>query len=596
MDNQHSRLLFRANTMLNGPSAPCDEHEQLPSLRVRGQTGDSTAVPFRLPFLLLGRHPRCKVRLKHPDVSMRHAIAIRFAAATFLLDLDSRTGIHWMDESNHSGWLSDTDAATLAKFTVSSADTSSSNDLELPDPTREFVGAVDQIPDVTLTFIDGPLQGTEYRIKRTITLIGRGPKCKVRLRDDVDISQIHACFLLDERGLFLIDTLSRLGTSVDGQSVRHAELCEGQQVQIGKHRMQVARCRPRLFKNTEAPADCGNHESTTGNDHPEYALVQSLRSLRDLPESERNDPVDELLSAGKISSWQSKKIRRKDPTRLILDKRFLMMEPVGRGGMGTVYRAFDLETGEAVALKTPETRVSNPERRFARFRREMSISSSLRHPHIVRMRDVGHDLRFLVFDFVKGKPLSRLIAEHGSQDPTFVAQWVSEVADALAYARQKGVIHRDIKPENIMITEQNSAMLLDLGLARLSEDFRIENGNGDDQVALTQVGFTVGTIDFMSPEQAAAADKTDSRSDIYSLGCTMYAALSGHPPFRARSPLEVARQHLQEPLPPIPDLQRDLARIVERALEKRPADRFQTPEELRDSLEQWLKQPDASSY
>lgn len=134
-----------------------------------------------------------------------------------------------------------------------------------------------------------------------------------------------------------------------------------------------------------------------------------------------------------------------------------------------------------------------------------------------------------------------------------------------------------------MITEENSAMLLDLGLACLSS-----GAENDVSPGLTRTGFAVGTPSYMSPEQAAGSSDIDCRADIYSLGCTMYAVLSGGPPFRTRNLAELARQHLTAPPPEIPELDGDLAHILDYVLAKRPADRFQTPGELRDALRDWL--------
>lgn len=553
------------------------ERHTAPSLLIGGQRRAPSVVPFPHRSILLGRHPGCLVRLNHPDVSLRHALAIDFRPGVFLLDLHSRTGIRWQSVCRSGGWLNAPGAARIAEFTVGVADSSTGR--HPPDPTRGFLEDLEDIPEVELAFVDGPLAGTRYHLKRAITLIGRSPRCKVRLRDDADISQVHACLLLDEQGLHLIDTLSRCGTLVNGQPARHACLEEGQRVRIGKHVLEVIRCRRRGFGDIAVP----DLDPVGRSLHPERELVQSFRALRNLPEPERGAPVDRLLAAGRISPWQSRKIRTRNPTRLILDDRYLMMEPVGRGATSTVYRAFDLETDETVALKMPKTRDSDGVRRFARFRREISLSAMLRHPHIVAMRGTGRRERFLVFDFVRGKPLHRFLGRPCAQDPVPVVQWFAEMADALAYADAQGVIHRDIKPENIMITEENSAMLLDLGLACLSS-----GAENDVSPGLTRIGFAVGTPSYMSPEQAAGSSDIDCRADLYSLGCTIYAVLSGGPPFRTRNLVELARQHLTAPPPAIPELDGDLAHILDRALAKRPADRFQTPGELRDALRDWL--------
>ena len=578
--------------MLDGPIAEPTENTASPNLIIRGPDEDLTITSLDRDCQMLGRHPGCPVRLTHAKVSARHAIAVPLGQGVFLLDLGSRTGIRTRQGGVRSAWISSKSPAAIGPFHIATDALPTGGTQPPDDPMQGFIGDREAIPEVQLQFIGGSLQGTKYRLKRAITLIGRGPRCKIRLRDSDAISSVHACLVLDERGLMLIDTLSRSGVCVDGELVAHTSLCEGQRFQIGSHLVEVVRCRLPADRNS------GTLHSQSVSARPNSAAMQLasfLKKLGDVAEAERGDALGEWVGSERMTSWQALKARRKNPSRLILDDRFLLMEPVGRGGMGTVYRAIDLETDETVAVKMPKSRADDPVRQSARVRREILISSGLDHPHIVRLRDVGRDLRFLVFDFVSGRSLSQIVAQDGPQPIDSVVRWIAETAGALEYAGGAGVIHRDIKPANIMVTEEGSAMLLDLGLACLTVGASGWAENDEAFAGITRIGCTVGTADFMSPEQALSTDDVDSRSDIYSLGCTMYTAIAGRCPFHADNPILLAKKHITEAPPSIPGLDPELGQILERAMHKQPGDRFQTPIDLKDALDEWLNVPVAVS-
>lgn len=567
---------------------PPSQTAALPNLLIQGPDNQTSSTPPEGPCWLLGRHERCPVRLTHEDVSLRHAVAIPFGCGVFLLDLGSRTGIRTQGNIRQSAWISEARPANIGPYRISIDGGGVESEETASDPMSGFVGEVDRIPEVELRFIGGSLKGTKYRLKRSITLIGSGPRCKVRLRDSKAISRVHACLILGESGLTLVDTLSRSGVAVDGRPTLHAALTEGGRFQIGGHLIEVAACRLQTANTRPAAARAA---APVRRETAAAELTRFLKQLRGVSESMRAAPINARIADGRITRWQARKAMRKDPTRMILDDRFLLMEAVGRGGMGTVYRAVDLDTDETVAVKMPKTLVADP----ARLRREILISARLHHPHIVRLLDVGRDLRFLVFDFVAGLSLSQIVATQGPQPVESVVRWIAETADALEYARGAGVIHRDIKPANIMVDDVGKAMLLDLGLARLDESVGGWGGSDEAYAGITRIGCAVGTADFMSPEQALCSDQIDARTDIYSLGCTMYAALAGRCPFHADNPVLLAKKHIQEFAPELHGLDPDLAGILRRSMEKQPADRFQTPMEFKDALLEWLNVPVAAA-
>jgi serine/threonine-protein kinase len=313
------------------------------------------------------------------------------------------------------------------------------------------------------------------------------------------------------------------------------------------------------------------------------APLRRLRELLDQPDATRQRLARVLAHAGLVTRWQAPRIAAGQADELILEDRYLVLEPLGKGGMGVVYRGLDARLQQPVAIKVPHAEFRSDPQKRARFRREVQACARLEHPHIVRIRDVGSDDRFIVFDFVPGESLSRVMARSGRQEASCVVRWIAEVADALDFAHRRGIIHRDIKPSNILRTTDHAAKLLDLGLACLVEP----GGAAPHGRDITALGQTVGTVDYMSPEQAADGRNVDARSDIYSLGCTMYALLSGEPPFQASSEVEVLVKHARESPPPIRNVDPRLAAIAERMMQKDPGQRFQTAADVRNTLHAW---------
>src|SRR6266581_6161147 len=257
-----------------------------------------------------------------------------------------------------------------------------------------------------------------------------------------------------------------------------------------------------------------------------------------------------------------------------LADRYRLERPLGQGGMATVHLAQDLKHRRKVAVK-----VVRPE--FAtrlgaeRFRREIEIAAALNHPHILAVHDSGDaaGLLYYVTPYVEGQSLRDLL-RHDRQLPLEDALRITrEVADALDYAHQRGVIHRDIKPENILL-QAGHAVVADFGIARA-----ISSAAGNEsRTALTQPGMLIGTPDYMSPEQALAERELDGRSDQYALACVLYEMLSGRPPFTGTSAEGVLLRHLTVEAPRITDLApsvpKPVAAALARALAKAPADRF----------------------
>jgi serine/threonine-protein kinase len=257
---------------------------------------------------------------------------------------------------------------------------------------------------------------------------------------------------------------------------------------------------------------------------------------------------------------------------------------VATGGMCVVYKALDTDLGREVALKIlpPELAVHSP--LLERFRREARHVARLRHDNIVSIYEFGeaNGTHFLALEFVDGIDLHEYIIRQGPLNPDDSCHLLTQAARALDHLHRFHMVHRDVKPANFLLTGKQHPPLVkltDLGLARVSreEEFRV-----------TKAGHTVGTIDFMAPEQARDSGQADIRSDLYSLGCTWYYTLAGRPPFGEGGLAERLYQHLcVEP----PDIRKfnaqvgpELVSVLRQLLAKQPSDRFQTPAELLQSL------------
>jgi hypothetical protein len=260
---------------------------------------------------------------------------------------------------------------------------------------------------------------------------------------------------------------------------------------------------------------------------------------------------------------------------------------LGGGGMGEVYRAFHTRLKQPVALKVlPAARMADPAA-LARFEREMEAVGRLNHPHIVRATHAGEagGVHFLVMELIEGVNLDVLVKRDGPLPVPQTCRLVEQAAEALQHAHDQGLIHRDIKPSNLMLTGNGELKVLDFGLARL-------RGEGPAAEGATGTNAVLGTADYMAPEQGLDPRTASARSDLYSLGCTLYFLLAGQPPFpgpRYDTWGKKVRAHEHEPVPPIrdrsPDVPAALANLLERLLAKDPADRPTSAGEVAGQLQ-----------
>ena len=264
--------------------------------------------------------------------------------------------------------------------------------------------------------------------------------------------------------------------------------------------------------------------------------------------------------------------------------KYRVLDPLGRGGMAQVYRAYHPQLDRYVALKVLRSDLVEEGEFLVRFRREAQAVAGLRHPNIVQVFDfdVQGDIYFMVMELLEGDTLKARLNDYrlrGEQMPRGeIVRVLLDVLDGLAYAHSEGMIHRDIKPANIMLTKRGQAVIGDFGIAQIVGTTRH-----------TVSGAMMGTLSYMAPEQGLEG-RSDARSDLYSLGIVLYEMLTQHTPFDADTPLAVLMKHLNDPLPlprkfdaTIPE---PFERIVLKALSKRPEERYQSAQEMAQALRQ----------
>ncbi|HYK82004.1 MAG TPA: protein kinase [Gemmatimonadales bacterium] len=267
-----------------------------------------------------------------------------------------------------------------------------------------------------------------------------------------------------------------------------------------------------------------------------------------------------------------------DLVRAQLKDEYDILEELGRGGMAIVFKARERQLERDVAIKVLPFSLAFDKEFVERFQREARTSAKLEHPGIIPIYRVGKSGRviYFVMKFLRGKPLSSVLAARGSLPPAEIRHTLLQVGRALAYAHKSGIVHRDIKPDNIMFDEHGSAVVTDFGIAKAATGGK-----------LTGTGMSIGTPHYMSPEQARA-QPLDGRSDLYSLGVVAYQCLTGHVPFDGEDSFSIGYKHIMEelPTPPLESYdQRTLFEIVRRMMAKSPDDRFQTADELVQALE-----------
>ena len=273
----------------------------------------------------------------------------------------------------------------------------------------------------------------------------------------------------------------------------------------------------------------------------------------------------------------------------VIAGRYELVELIGRGGMSTVWKAEDRLLDRTVAIKVLHEQLTQDEEYVERFRREARSVAQLSHPNIVTVIDRGEDegSQYIVFEYVAGENLTQLIERSGPLPVRDALLLTLQMARALSFAHDRGLIHRDVKPQNVLLNEDGQAKMTDFGIAR-----------SVDVEGVTITGTVLGTSEYIAPEQARG-QRVDALTDVYSVGVVLYELLTGSVPFHGENFVAIALRHVNEPAPSVlerrPDCAPRVGLAVERAMAKRPEDRFASMEEFCAELEACLVELDPSS-
>jgi serine/threonine-protein kinase len=297
----------------------------------------------------------------------------------------------------------------------------------------------------------------------------------------------------------------------------------------------------------------------------------------------------ELVYREWITPFQMKRLIQGRGRELILGS-YVLLEPIGEGGMGRVYRSRNWKLGTSAAVKVIRRKRANDPAAVERFLREVRALGAIHHPHVVHALDADLDNGRLYYAmaYVPGADLGRMLQQRGALPIEVACRYAAQLAQGLWHISSLGLVHRDVKPGNVQVTEDGSSVkLLDLGLARFERPIW-----GAPASDLTQVGMTIGTPDYISPEQIRDSRRADIRSDLYSLGCTFYHMLTGQPPFAGSDAIDTMYRHQNVAPIPVEQLRPDVpvavAAVVRQLMAKKPRDRYQDPGEVAATLRPYL--------
>ncbi len=328
---------------------------------------------------------------------------------------------------------------------------------------------------------------------------------------------------------------------------------------------------------------------------PEQA-ASVARELKKRGVTSDDDAASLLVRRGLLTQYQADRLLEGRSRGFFFD-RYRVLDLLGAGGMGWVYRAADSTTNEVVALKVLLDRLKEDKGMLARFQQEARAGLELDHPNIVRTRATASagGMLYMILDFVEGPSLLELLLRHRRLPWGLACDFSRQAALGLHHAHQAGWVHRDVKPQNLLVDRTGHVKLLDFGLAMMRE------GEGGDEFSIAMIfgHECIGTPAFMAPEQAVDSLMADARSDVYGLGCTLFASLIGDTPFPMRNPRDVLQAH-QTQVPQsvrelVPEIPHDVADIVGKMLAKNPDDRFQSAGAVANALAKWSK-PDTVEF
>ena len=320
--------------------------------------------------------------------------------------------------------------------------------------------------------------------------------------------------------------------------------------------------------------------------------------INGLPEQERpadaEQLVREMVRHKKLTKFQAQNAYRGKSRGLVMGN-YVILDKLGAGGMGTVYKARHRRMDRIVALKVLSLDTVKEADAVGRFQQEVKAAARLTHPNIVTAYDADEaaGVHFLVMECVEGRDLGSLAGEKPQLPVGTAVDYVVQAARGLEYAHAKSVIHRDIKPSNLLLGADGTVKVLDMGLARFNE--QVEDDDATEAQGLTQSGQVMGTLDFMSPEQAHSTKSADERSDVYSLGCTLFFLLTGKPVYEGDTLVAKILAHRDQPIPYLREVRSDVPKLLDetfrKMLAKSPTLRHQSMSQVIAALEKFAGRP-----
>ncbi len=423
-----------------------------------------------------------------------------------------------------------------------------------------------------LTFKNGHQRGQVFDFDAPRTLVlGRSSQVDLQIYDE-RISRRHCAIRFEGGAARIKDLGSGNGTFVNGAEIRETVLTAGDVLALGRTELEVgfvtepAAARPR----PGGGAGGGRASGRKPQQAPSCTFCGSLI------------PPDQLHL---VAEHRGRYLCTRCSPQIQIPG-YRLERRLGEGAMGVVYLAVHEQHNVPVALKILKTRGELTDEDRARFVREVQTSAQLQHPNIVRVLDHGQAPPHLyyVMEYVPGRSLVEWIKAHGKLPLPSVLRVSVQVAAALEHARQRHIVHRDIKPENIIVQGDGHAKLADFGLAK---NIMTSGASG-----LTRPGDGLGTLPYMPPEQIENALYADHRSDVYSYGATIYHMLTARPPFIAKTPVEFFNLIRAQSPPPISEFRNDVPHVllamVDKAMAKRPEDRYQTVHDMHQVMNQFL--------
>jgi hypothetical protein len=347
------------------------------------------------------------------------------------------------------------------------------------------------------------------------------------------------------------------------------------------------------FLKSAALKGIGKEEAKSSDWKKSMDRIENLEALMCRLDAEINSQLEQAVSAGRITTLENVD-QSQLPTIFLnissaLEKRFQILKELGRGGMGIVFQAYDKELKEQVAIKILSPLLSNNTEALERLKREVSAARRITHPNVIRIHDLSESegLHFVSMEYFFGTTLKELLKRQGAMSLVRGSQLAFQICDGLESAHRQGVIHRDLKSQNMIVNDSGELKIIDFGLASCAH-----------QEGMTATGLILGTPEYMAPEQVAGK-KADERADIYSFGIILYEIFTGKVPFSGESTIAIGFQQMRdEPLRPTvinPKISGKLEKVILKALQKDPQERFISVSEMRTELQEAFGQTSLTS-